>query len=88
MAQPTGFQVSHVMKIESISSVNLPGKLDFLPNDPGDMDLGSDWFIVDYDGTRRRLEDWLEKFEGKRVNITISTYVGKDDAPMLEGLGD
>lgn len=81
MNSPHGFSVSYQTKIVDVKSVNLVGKLNL---NLGGYEESAYWEIIDSNGTRRQLEEWLDKFEGRNVRILIEAF-GDDDTALLEG---
>ena len=63
-------RVTHLTKIVDVKEVEFHGELDF-----------------DFEGWTvegEAIEEWLEKFRGKRVRITIVNLDHPDDSHMLE----
>lgn len=69
--------VTYRTLVKEISAVTLVGKVDF--HDVGDDFDSAAWFVGD-----DRLEEWLEKFDGKTISLTIETS-GQDESHLLNG---
>lgn len=71
--------VSYRTLVTEISAVTLVGTLELHSYDTvlGD---DSDWFVGD-----DRLGEWLEKFDGKAISLTIETS-GQDESHLLNGV--
>jgi hypothetical protein len=75
--------VKHITKIIDVSEVQFRGVLE-----EGDYETWVVSYITDPQGPIKKdvLDDWLEKFKGHRVHITITKLgIGCDDTSMLEG---
>lgn len=68
--------VLYKTKIVDVSRVELQGKLEFKLNRDPDQ-LGAWW--VGEDG----LEEWLDKLDGKVVNLTITVLDGRDESYLF-----
>lgn len=79
-----GFAVGYRMQIVDVKSVTLPGVLEY------DSDRG--WIVTEAiigrppQYTARSLSEWLEKFSGKKVVITIEEFPPQpDDTELIKG---
>lgn len=74
------FYVGYKTKITDITKVNLVGKLHWSLKEDEEG-----WYITETFGIRRKLEEWLEKFDDRRVRILIEAIGEDDDTKLLEG---
>ena len=74
------FYINYQTKITNVYKVNLVGKLHLSLKDDEEG-----WYITEMHGVRRRLEEWLEKFDDRRVRILIEALGEDDDTELLKG---
>lgn len=78
-------KVTNVMKVVEVGAVEMSGKLDY--QNSFDPDIPGGWAV--YDGHKAiRLEDWLEKFDGRTVTITIRAHGQPDESALLDGASE
>ena len=83
---------TYVTKVQELTAVVLQGRLELVDPAPHDPDVFSEWRLVgDYGGNGKdgkhsdrydRLEEWLDRFAGQEVTISIKTYE-RDESHLL-----
>lgn len=77
----------YVTKLTEISCVVLEGKLGYVYEAyPNPDHLGS-WQVIQSATATDDVEEWLEKFDGKHVTITIETHE-RDESHLLPQASD
>lgn len=75
-------KVKKIVKVESIGGVDMGGVLAY--HSPDDPDEPGGWEVQSGIHSRINLEDWLEKFKGRYVTISINASE-QDEARLLSG---
>lgn len=75
-------KVKKIVKVESIGGVEMSGTLAYYS--PEEPDEPGGWNVQSGIHSRINLEDWLEKFQGRYITISINASE-RDESAMLAG---